>query len=155
MKRMFVLLNRPEDIEGYLTELKNIAITHGVMKIYLARLPRDFNPRARSIMAPQKLDMAARMGDAAASKYLREIANTLCGEGIDCESISSDLPATEIAGLIKERDADVIVGVGTHSGLPDLLGKWTRGRLAQFPLLQGDKETAYLLLNNAVYRGET
>jgi hypothetical protein len=101
MKKMLVLLNRPEDIEGRLSELRKIAKTHGIAKVYLATVSRAFGSRARSIVAPHKLDVAARMSDAAASKYFSKIADELRTEGVHVEPISASIPAGEIDDFIE------------------------------------------------------
>jgi len=103
MKKMLVLLNRPEDIEGHLSELREITKMQGIAKVYLAKVPRAFRSRARSIVAPQKLDMAARMSDAAAGKYFSKIANDLRAEGVDIEPISAGIPAVEIDKFIEKK----------------------------------------------------
>jgi len=117
MKKMLVLLNRPEDIESHLAGLREIAKTHGIAKVYLARVSRAFGSRARSVVAPHKLDMAARMGDAAASKYLSKIADDLRTEGVDVEPISAGIPAREIDKFIEKNEIDVIVTSNGRSGL--------------------------------------
>jgi len=139
---MLVLLNRPEDIDGRIPELKDIAVTHGVVKVYLARLSRDFGPRVRSVVVRHKLDMAARMGDAAADKYLRRMAGVLCGQGLDCETISAGLPVERIGQWIggSEMDLIVIVGVGPGSSLFDLLPKHASGRLLQYVFREDVRE---------------
>lgn len=114
---MLVLLNRPEDIEGRLSELREITKTHGIAKVYLARISRAFGSRARSTVAPHKLDMAARMSDAAASKYLSKIADDLRPEGVDVELISAGIPAVEIDKFIEKNDIDLIVTTDGRSGL--------------------------------------
>ena len=114
---MLVLLNRPEDIEGRLPELREIAITHGIAKVYLARLSRAFGSRARSIVAPHKLDMAARMSDAAADQYFAKIADDLCTEGLDVEPISAGIPAVEIDKFVEKNEISVIVTSDGRSGL--------------------------------------
>lgn len=77
MTKMLALLNRPEDNEGHLTELREIAKTQGMAKVYLARVSHAFCSRVRSIVAPHKLDMAARMSDAAVGKYLSRMVDEL------------------------------------------------------------------------------
>ena len=109
MKNMLVLLNRPEDIEHRLPQLREIAVTHKVAKVYLARVSRTFGSRARSIVAPHKLDMAAQMGDAAASRYLSKIADDLRTSGVNAEPISTGILATEIEEFIDKNDFDLIV----------------------------------------------
>lgn len=126
MKKMLVLLNRPEDIEGRLSELREIAITHGITKMYLARVLRPFGSRVRSIVAPHKLDIAVRMSDAAASKRLSQIAEALCKEGIDAEPISPGIPAEKIDEFIENNDIDLIVSGDGRSGLC----RWLSGSLS-------------------------
>jgi len=71
-------------------------VKYKVAKVYLARVSRTFGSRVRSIVAPHKLDMAARMSDAAASKHLSGIADALGARGINAEPISTGILATEI-----------------------------------------------------------
>lgn len=128
MKEMLVLLNRPEDIEVHLSELREIAKTHGIVKVYLANVSRAFGSRARSIAAPHKLDMAARLSDAAASKYFSKIADDLRTEGVDVEPISAGIPAVEIDKFIEKNEIDVIVTSDGRSGLCSWLGAGLPGR---------------------------
>ena len=123
MKKMLVLLNRPEDIDGHLVELKEMVKTQGIAKMNLARILRAFGSRTRSIVAPHKLDMAARMSDAAASKYLSKIANYLRTEGIDVEPIGTGITAVEIDEFIRRNDIDLIVTTHGHSELHQRLTK--------------------------------
>ena len=123
MKKMLVLLNRPEDIEGHLMELKEIARTQGIAKVNLARVSRAFGSRARSIVVPHKLDMVARMSDAAASKYLSKITDDLRTEGIDGEPIGTGIHAVEIDEFIRRNDIDLIVTTHGRSGLHQRLAK--------------------------------
>ena len=128
MKKMLVLLNRPEDIDGHLVELKEIAKTQGIAEMNLARVSRAFVSRARSIVALHKLDMAARMSDAAVSKYLSKIADDLRTEGIDVEPIGTGIPAVEIDEFIRRNDIDLIVTTHGRSGLHQRLTKgFTKG----------------------------
>ena len=90
---MLVLLNRPEDIEAHLSELREIAKKHGIEKVYLARVTPPFSSRVQDRVAPALLDMMAQMSDAAASKHLSKIADDLRKEGIDAEPISAGMPA--------------------------------------------------------------
>jgi len=117
MKKMLVLLNRPEDIDGHLVELKEIAKTQGIAKMNMARVLRAFGSRARSIVASHKLDTAARMSNAAASGYLSKIADDLRTEGVDIEAISAGIPAVEIDKFIRKNDIDLIVTIDGRSGL--------------------------------------
>ena len=126
MKNMLILLNYLEDIEGRLSELREIATTHGITKAYLARVLRPFGSRVRSIVAPSKLDMAMRMSDAAASKYLSRIADALRKEGIDAEPISTGIPAKEIDKFIEKNYIDLIVTYDGRSGLC----QWPSGGLS-------------------------
>jgi nucleotide-binding universal stress UspA family protein len=109
MESMLVLLDRPEDIEGRLSELREIAVKHKVAKVYLARVSRTFGSRVRSIVAPHKLDMAARMSDAAASKHLSRIADALGTSGVNAEPISTGILASEIKEFIDKNNFDLIV----------------------------------------------
>ena len=125
---MFVLLNRPEDIEGRLPELKDIAITHRIKKLYVARILRPFGSRARRIVAPHKLDLAAQISDAATSNYFSKIADDLCTEGVEVEPICTSIPAVEIDKFIDKNDVDLIVTTDGRSGLcrwpsRDLVGR--------------------------------
>ncbi len=117
MKKMLVLLNRPEDIESHLSELREITKMQGIAKVYLTKVSRAFRSRARSIVAPQKLDMAARMSDTAAGKYFSKIANDLRAEGVDIEPISAGIPAVEIDKFIDKKGIDLIVTTSRRSGL--------------------------------------
>jgi len=132
MKKMLVLLNRPEDVEGRLSELREIAKTHGIAKMYLARVSRAFGLRVRSIVAPHKLDMAARICEAAASKYLSKIADDLRTEGIEVEPISAGIPAVEIDKFIEKNDIDLIVTTDGRSGLCRWPGRDLVGRHVLF-----------------------
>ncbi len=118
MESMLVLLDRPEDIEGRLSELREIAVKHKVTKVYLARVSRTFGSRVRSIVAPHKLDMATRMGDEAASRYLSKIADELRKGGLDVEAISASIPVGEIARFIEKSNIDLFVGAEGFSELP-------------------------------------
>ncbi len=109
MESMLVLLDRPEDIESRLSELREIAVKHKVAKVYLARVARTFGSRVRSIVAPHKLEMAARMSDDAASRYLSVISDKLRTGGIDVEPISTGILATEIKEFIDKNNFDLIV----------------------------------------------
>jgi len=117
MKKMLVLLNRPEDIEGHLPELSEIALMHGIAKVYLARLSRAFGSRARSIVARHKLDIAAKMGEAAASRYFLKIADDLRTDGLDVEPISTGISAAEIDEFVEKNEISVIVTSDGRSGL--------------------------------------
>ena len=123
MKKMLVLLNRPEDIDSHLADLKKIAKTQGIAKVYLTRVSRAFSSRARSIVVPHKLDMVARMSYAAASKYLYKIADDLRTEGIDVEPIGTGISAGEIDEFIRRNDIDLIVTTHGRSGLQQRLAK--------------------------------
>ncbi len=114
---MLVLLDRPEDIEGRLSELREIAKTHGIRKISLVRVLLPFNSRVRSRVAPHKLDMAAQMSDEAVSRYLSGIAHTLSAEDINVEPIISGIPATDINRFIEKRKFHLIVKIGESSAL--------------------------------------
>ena len=114
---MLVLFNHPEDIESHLSELKEIAKTHEIVKISLARVSPPFGSRIRSRVAPHKLDMATRMSDESASRYLSTIARALRAENVDCELISTGIPATEINSFIEKHDFHLIVRVEGRTGL--------------------------------------
>ena len=127
---MLVLLNCPEDIESHLSELREIAKTHEITNITLARVVTPFGSRIRSRVAPHKLDMAARMSDEAASRYLSKIAHALSAGDINVELTGTGIPAAEINKFIEKNDFDLIVGVGGRSGLSrwpaeDLIGTRT------------------------------
>ena len=121
---MLVLINRL-DIESHLSEIREIAKTHGIAKMYLAKVSPDFGSRVRSIVAPHKLDMAARMSDEAASKYLSKIADTLREEGIDCEPISTSIPAKRLDDFIEKNNIDLVLTSDGRSGLC----RWPSGGL--------------------------
>ncbi len=122
---MLVLLNRLEDIESHLSELREIAKTHGITNITLARVLTPFGSRIRSRVAPHKLDMAARMSDEAASRYLSKIADTLRGEGVDCDPISTGIPAKRLDDFIKKNNIDLVLTSDGRSGLC----RWPSGGL--------------------------
>lgn len=128
---MLVLANRL-DIEGHLSEIKEIAKTHGITKIYLAKTSPDFSSRVRSIVAPHRLDMVARMSDEATSRYLSKIADTLREEGIDCEPIRASIPAKRIDDFIKESDVDLVLTSDGRSGLCRWSSKGLAERHVQF-----------------------
>jgi len=127
---MLVLLNRPEDIESHLPELTEIAKMQGIATVYLAKVSRAFRSRSRSIAAPHKLDMATRMGDAAAGKYFSKIVDDLRTEGVDIEPISPGIPAMELDKFIEIEDIDLIV---TTDGRSELCQWHVRG----FTKIQG------------------
>ena len=106
---MLVLLNRPEEIDTHLTELREIAAAHGITKICLSRLSLSYGSRVRSIVAPHKLARAARMSDAAANNYLFKIAEDLRNEGLDIETVSTGIPITEIDGFVKKNEVNMVV----------------------------------------------
>ncbi len=116
MQKMLVLMNRL-DIEGHLSELREIAKTHGIAKVYLAKASPDFSSRARSIVAPHKLDMAARMSDEAASKYLSTIADALSKEGIEVVPIGIDIPFEKVEEYIKKNNIHLVLTSDGRSGL--------------------------------------
>lgn len=109
MKKMLVLLNRPEDINVHLPELREIASVHGIAKVYLARVLRPFDSRVGSVVSPHKLDMAVRMNEAATSKYLSKMADDLRTEGMDVEPVNIGIPAVEIDEFIEKNELNLIV----------------------------------------------
>lgn len=117
MKKMLVLLNHPEDIDTHLQELREIATTHGITKVYLARLSRAFGSRARSIVIPHKLDMATHLSDAAVHQYLSSIAVEFRAGGLDAEPISAGLSATAIDSIVAENEISMVVTSDGRSGL--------------------------------------
>lgn len=125
---MLVLLNRLDDIEGHLLELREIAITHRIAKVYLARVSRAFGSMVRRIMAPHKLDMATRMSDVAASKYLAKIADDLRTDRIDVEPISTGIPYGEIDEFIERNEIDLVVTSDGRLGLCSWTGAGLAGR---------------------------
>jgi hypothetical protein len=128
MGKMLVLLNRVDDIDGHLLELREIAITHRIAKVYLARVSLTFGSMVRRIVAPHKLDMAARMGDAAASKYFVKIANDLRTDRIDVEPISTGIPDGEIEEFIEKNEIDLVVTSDGCLGLCSWTGAGLVGR---------------------------
>ncbi len=124
MQKMLVLINRL-DIERHLSEIREIAETHGIAKTYLARVSPDFGSRVRSIVAPHKLDMVARMSDAATSKYLSQIAAALREDGIDCETIGNSIPAKNLDDFIEKNNIDLVLTSDGRSGLC----RWPSGGL--------------------------
>lgn len=114
---MLVLLNRLDPAEDWLSQVREIALTHGIAKAYLARVVPPFSSRVRSRVAPAILDMMARMSDAAASKHLSKIADDLRKEGIETEPISTGMPAKEIHEFIKNNGIVLIVTTDGRSGL--------------------------------------
>jgi hypothetical protein len=83
----------------------------------LARLSHAFGSRAYSIVAPYKLGMAAKMGDAAASKYFLAIAGDLSTGGLDAEIIDASIHALEIDEFTKKNEINMIVTSDGRSGL--------------------------------------
>ncbi len=126
MKKMLVLMNRL-DIESHLSELREIIKTHGIAKVYLAKASPDFSPRARSIVAPHRLDMVAQMSDEAVSRYLSQITNTLREEGIDYEPISASIPIKRLDDFINRNDIDLVLTSDGRSGL----SRWFSKGLAE------------------------
>ncbi len=113
---MLVLMNRL-DIEGHLSELREIAKTHGITNITLARVLTPFGSRIRSRVAPHKLGMAARMSDESAGRYLSKIAHTLSAGDINVELISAGILAGEINRFIEKHNFHLIVRAEGRSGL--------------------------------------
>ena len=122
MKKMLVLLNLPKDIEDHLSELREMVIEHEIGKVYLARLSRAFSSRAHSVVGSHKLDMAARMSDTSASKYLSKMADDLRTEDLDVEPISTGILAMEINEFLKKNEIYVTVTKDLRSGLCCWLG---------------------------------
>jgi nucleotide-binding universal stress UspA family protein len=117
VNNLLVLLNRLETIEDYLSKIREIAKTHGIEKVYLTRISRAFGSRVRSRVAPHKLDMAAKMSDDAADRYLAKVADDLRKDGLDVEPIASGIPAKGIDAFIKKNNIDLIVSDDGHSEL--------------------------------------
>jgi hypothetical protein len=117
LNNMLVLLNRLEIIEDYLSKIREIAKTHGIEKVYLARVSCAFGSRIRSRVAPHKLDMAAKMSDEAASRYLSKVADDLRKDGLDVEPITAGIPAKGIHDFIKKNNVNLIVSDEGHSEL--------------------------------------
>jgi nucleotide-binding universal stress UspA family protein len=155
VRKMLVLLNRL-DIEERLPELRDIIMTQGVGRVYLASVPsafgwsaqsiaphklppvervvvylvrvsRAFSARVRSRVAPHKLDLAARMGDAAANKYLSKIADALYAEGVEAVPIGVSIPTEKIGEYIKRNNIDLVVTGDGRSGLCS----WPSGGLTE------------------------
>jgi hypothetical protein len=117
MNKLLVLLNRPEDINGHVAELKEIAITHKIKKVYLARLSCSFGPRARCIITHSKLEAAARISDAAAGEYLEKIAEDFRSDKMEAESIPVGIQFGEIERFVKENGVGIIATSDGRSGL--------------------------------------
>lgn len=117
MKKMLVLLKSPQDIETHLGELKEIVQTHGIARVYLARVSRAFGARVRSIAAPHKLDTAIRMSSASVDRYFSNIADDLSIAGIDVIPVSTGLQVQEIDSFIRKHDIDLIVTNDGRLGL--------------------------------------
>ena len=116
MNRMLILLDRL-DIEGYLPELGDIAKSHKIAKMYLARITPDYGARVRSIVAPHKLEMAEQMTDAAAGRYLDRIADALREKGLEFEIISRGMRPDKIDDFIRANEIDLIVSMEKGSDL--------------------------------------
>ncbi len=131
MKKLLVLLNRL-DIEGHLPEIIEITKTHGVVRVYLAKASPEFGSRVRTILPAHKLDMAARMGDMAVGRYLAQIADTLRKRGIDCDYVSTGIPAKKLDDFMKSNGIDLVLSSDGRSGLCCWPGGGLSGRHAQF-----------------------
>ena len=109
---MLVLLNCPEDIESHLQEIREIAQKYEIGHISLARITFPFGTRVRNIVAPHKLEMAARMSDESVSRYLSRISLTLEVRDINVESVANGIPATDINRFIEKHNFHLIVKIG-------------------------------------------
>ncbi len=117
MGSMLVLLSRPEDIEGRLSELREIATKNRVEKVYLVSVSRAFSRGVRSIVSPHKLDTAARICDEAVSRYLSRIAGELGKEGFAVEAVRTRIPVGGIDGFIGKNNIDLLVSTENFSVL--------------------------------------
>ncbi|MBI2860573.1 MAG: Na+/H+ antiporter subunit E [Chloroflexi bacterium] len=127
---MLVLTNRL-DPERHLPDIKEIARTHEIARTYLAAISPDFSPRIRSIVAPHRLDMVARMSQSATGDYLSRMAASLQEEGMDCQALGAGLPARTLDDFIAANKIGLIVAGDGRSGLCRWYTAGLSGRAAQ------------------------
>ncbi|MBI2860572.1 MAG: hypothetical protein HYX91_03575 [Chloroflexi bacterium] len=121
MEDMLVLLDRPEDIEGRLEEIQQVAASHKVKRVYLARAPRAFGTRVRGMVAPHKLKLAVQMSAEATGIYLSRAARELSKGGLNVEVISAS--QEEIDRLMGKSNIDLLIGVKGIAGSPACEGR--------------------------------
>ncbi len=124
---MLVLLNRLDPSEDWLSQVREIAVTHGIAKVYLARVTPPFSSRVQSRVAPALLDMMGRMSATATSKYLSKIADDLRKQGVDAEPISTGMTAKEMYKFIKDSNIVLIVATDREAKLY----RWHSGGLTE------------------------